>query len=190
MTIVNKESSWTPPPENLLMVINIMEQLEKGGNKELVSNHDDLPNKTKVSNKFLSEAKNGLLSPLKYNLPNSVRYSIDEMLNTDFKEKNHKFEERSEGSSKECEEEQRHGAAHLAREICECGRRRSWIKSRKDDHHSLGNLINNSTKNLYITDNPTENRLENFITTLIISVTICSIVFLFWIRNRDLIITN
>ena len=99
MTIVNKESSWTPPPENLLMVINIMEQLEKEGNREHVSNPE-----TKMSNNFLSEAKHGLLSPLKYNLPNSVRYSIDEMLNTDFKEKNHKLEERSEGSSKESKE--------------------------------------------------------------------------------------
>ena len=104
MTIVNKESSWTPPPENLLMVMNIMEQLEKEGNREHASNPDDLPNETKVSNNFPSEAKNGLLSPLKYNLPNSVRYSIDEMLNTDFKQKNHKFEERSEGSSKENKE--------------------------------------------------------------------------------------
>ena len=190
MTIVNKESSWTPPPENLLMVMNIMEQLEKEGNREHASNPDDLPNETKVSNNFPSEAKNGLLSPLNYNLPNSVRYSIDEMLNTDFKEKNHKFEERSEGSSKESEEEQRHGAAHLAREVCECGRRRFWTKSRKDDQDSLGNLINNSTTNLYITDTQTEDRLENFITTLIISVTICSIVFLFWIRNRDLIIKH
>ena len=92
-----------------------MEQLEKEGNREHVSNPDDLPNETKVSNNFLSEAKNGLLSPLKYNLPNSVRYSIDEMLNTDFKDKNHKFEERSEGSSKESKEDLSHVAAHLSR---------------------------------------------------------------------------
>ena len=77
-------------------------------------------------------------------------------------------------------------AAHLYREICECGKRRFWTK-KSDDHEDFQNLLTSSPRTS--PDPPsTQNRLDQLFTIVLTTTTILGIIFLFFIRNIDLIL--
>ena len=81
-------------------------------------------------------------------------------------------------------------AAHLFREVCDCGRMKLWTKRKTSnqgcqDHQKL---LNSATENSLVFDTPsTENRPDKLGSIIIIIVTVFTILFLFWIKNSDMI---
>ena len=85
-------------------------------------------------------------------------------------------------------------AAHLFRDVCECGRMKLWTKSSKTKTYDQGSqerLLYSSTKNSLIFDNPSsDDRPDKLGSIIIIIALVFTVLFLFWIRNIDLIMKN
>ena len=193
---MTKVSAWVGPDhlgecskkaDDLMLVFSIMDtanRLDSQEENEILS----------VSNHLKSEENHGFLSPLRNNLPNSVRYSIENALKFDENENedNIKLLEEEKPS---CGEQLSQEAAHLFREVCECGKRTFLTRSRSPSEDSLEKLLNSTTKNS-LTDasisvnQSVENRMDQLCTIFIILVTIFTIFILFWIRNFDLIMRS
>ena len=184
MTKETKVSAWTPT-EDILMIFSVMEQKVREENKEEKISNLEKSETDRIPKDFQMEFKNGILSPIKNNLPNSVRYSMDEIWNTDQNELD------NENFNAEFNDNLSQVKAHLFKEVCECGRNRLRTKTNNDDLDSLDNLINCSTQNLISSDaHLTQNRSENICIMFIIIVFLITIFFLFFIRNFDLIMNN
>ena len=82
-------------------------------------------------------------------------------------------------------------AAHLFREACECGRMKLWTKRKSSNQDSQEQRLSYPTKNSFGFDTPsTENSQEKLSSIIIIIVTVFTILFLFWIRNIDMIMKS
>ena len=111
----------------------------------------------------------------------TVRYSNENVLNVDPSEQRKLEEEKPS-----CGEQLSQEAAHLFREVCECGKRTFLYTSRKSSEESFEKLLSSAPKNQPIPDTLTdERRMEKLSTMFIIVVTIFAIFFLFWVRNFD-----
>ena len=76
-------------------------------------------------------------------------------------------------------------AAHLYREICECGKRRFWGK-KSDEQDEFQNLLNFSPR-ISPTPPSWEERLDQLFTIVLIFATVIVCIALFFVRNIDLI---
>ena len=77
-------------------------------------------------------------------------------------------------------------AAHLYREVCECGKRRFWTK-KSADQDDFQSLLTSSPRTS--PDPPlNEDRLDKLCTIFLVLVTIIIILFLFFFRNSDLLL--
>ena len=164
-----------------MLVFSIMDQVEKEVNaakKENLSN----------SNNFQDENIHNVFTPISKSVPDSFQSSIENILTSDHLEKNEEIakplKENNPGYGKLFTEE----AAHLFREACECGRMKLWTKGKSANQEPL---LSHPTKNSLVFDIPsTENRQDKLSSIIIIIVTVCTILFLFWIRNIDMIMNS
>jgi hypothetical protein len=189
MTRVKQVSAWVPPNSDLeyskksddvMMVFSIMDKVErevKEAKKENASN----------SHNIETETIHDVLTPTSKSVPDNFQCSIDNILNSDPKEKNEEIvkplKENNPIYGKLFTDE----AAHLFRGVCECGRMKLWTKSTRSktyNQDSQEQLLNSSNKHLLVFDTPTsEDRPDKFSNLIIIIASVFTILFLFWIRN-------
>ena len=170
-----------------MLVFSIMDHAEKEvkeTKKENPSNSRNIKDKT----------IHDVLTPISKSVPDNFHCSIENMLNSDQEEKNEEIVKPLKDNNPIYGKLFTEEAAHLFREVCECGRIKLWTKSTKSKTYNQGTqeqLLNSTTKNSLAFDTPSsEDRPDKCGSIIIIIASVFTISFLFWIRNIDLIMKS